>query len=344
MKACIKSLNNQMQALKPVFTWILLLLFCNTLLAQQRIVLGGNPQGSQLYPISQAISAVITENSDMRVDVLPQGGSVLYPMLQTEEVDFALVNPMDALSARKGEAPYERSSRGQGFSMQTVMLGSPIGLSLVAAESSGIRSVSDLAGQPVVADYGAFASAGLTAKIVLATAGLDLDDVEVVTVSSYPEGVRAVIEGRAVASTGSVGSSIIRELEASRGARFLEVNNNFAAQQVIRKLGPAFYPYRLAGGQPGAAESTWVIAYDIPIIVRPSMDADSVYDFVKTLWNHHEQLGDIYAPMETWTSDRFVSTQAVLPYHPGAVKFYKEQGVWTDAMEAHNNALKQRLE
>ena len=214
------AVNMNLVNIKTLFTWFLLLLTSQIGFAQ-RVVLGGNPQGSQLYPISQAISTIVSENSLLRVDVLPQGGSVLYPMMQTEEVDFALVNPMDALSALKGEGLYQRASRGQGFPMQTLMLGSPIALSIVAAADSGITSIADLAGRKVVANYGAFASAGLTAEVVLGSAGMDLSDIDVITVSSYPEGVRAVIEGRAQASTGSVGSSIIRELEVARGARFL---------------------------------------------------------------------------------------------------------------------------
>ena len=326
-----------------LITGFLVLFFCQITFAQ-RVVLGGNPQGSQLYPISQALSSVVSEHSSLRVDVLPQGGSVLYPMMQTDEVDFALVNPMDALNALKGEGPYNKSSGGLGFPMQLLMLGSPIALSIITASNANINTVADLKGKQVVADYGAFASAGITAQVVLATAGLSLDEVEIVTVSSYPEGVRAVIEGRAVASTGSAGSSIIRELEASRGARFMEITHNFATNQVIKNIGPAFYPFFLEGGQPGAEQSIWVIAYDIPVIVRSNLEDDSAYRFVKAVWDHHEELGRIYAPIESWTPDRFASTKAIIPYHPGAIRFYREQGVWTDEMEAHNNNLRGMLE
>jgi uncharacterized protein len=345
MKACINICNFSISAYPRVklLTGILLLVFSHSTLAQ-RIVLGGNPQGSQLYPISQAISSVVTNNSDLRVDVLPQGGSVLYPMMQTDEVDLALVNPMDALSALKGEDSYAGPSRGNGFPMVTVMLGSPIGLSLVSAANADIRSAADLAGQRVVADYGAFASAGLTAQVVLAAAGLDLNDVEVVTVSSYPEGVRAVIEGRAVASTGSVGSSIVRELEASRGARYLEVKNNFATNQVIKKLGAAFYPFRLEAGQPGVEEAIWVIAYDIPIVARPNLEDETVYNFVSAVWDNYAELGQIYNPLESWTPERFASTKAIIPYHPGAIRFYRDKGVWTDDIEAHNQSLIEDLQ
>jgi TRAP transporter TAXI family solute receptor len=309
----------------------------------QRVVLGGNPQGSQLYPMSNAIAAVVSRHSNLRVDVLPQGGSVFYPMMATEEVDFGMVNPMDALSAVKGEPPYDRASRGRGFPMQTLMLGSPIMLSLVTARSAGVDSVQDLKGRRVVANYGAFASSGLTALAVLANATMSADDVEVVTVSSYPEGIRAVMEGRAVAATGSVGSGIIRELEASRGARFLSIDTSPAAMARVREIGSAFEPLRLEAGPPGVEEDIWVLSYDIPIVVRATLDDDIVYEFAKTVWEHYEELEALFAPLASWTPDRFVSTQALIPYHPGAIRLYREKGVWSEAMQEHQAMLNERM-
>jgi hypothetical protein len=35
----------------------------------------------------------------------------------------------------------------------------------------------------------------------------------------------------------------------------------------------------------------------------------------------------------------FVSLEALIPYHPGAVKLYKEKGLWTKEMEALQKRL-----
>lgn len=309
----------------------------------QTVVLGGNPQGSLLYSMSNAIGTVVTKNSKLRVDVLPQGGTVYYPMMTTGEVDFGMVNPMDAYDAARGEPPYDKASGGKGFPMQTLMLGSPIRLSIVTTRESGITKVEDLKGKRVVANYGAFASAGLTAIAVLANAGLTTDDVEVVTVSSYPEGVRAVMEGRAVAATGSVGSGIVQELDAARGARFLEIDPSEEAMKRAQEIGAAYVALEADPGPPGIEEKMWVLSYGIPIVVRPDLDEDLAYTFAKAVWEHHEELKGIFRPLATWTPDRFASTQALLPYHPGAIKLYKEKGVWTEEMEKHQAMLKESM-
>ncbi len=305
----------------------------------ERLVLGGNPQGSQLYPMSNAIAATVSRNSPLRVDVLPQGAGVFYPMMASGEVDVGLVNPMDAASAARGEPPYDQASRGQGFRLRTLMLGSPIAVSIVAAADAGISSIEELAGRRLVANYGAFASAGLTAEAVLASAGLSLADVEVVTVSSYPEGVRAVIEGRADAATGSIGSAIIRELDVARGARFLPVDPGADSIARVRAVGSAFEAYRAAAGQPGIAEDTWVIAYELPLVARADLDEERAYTFVKTLYEHHAELGETYAPLSTWTPDRFADTAVLVPYHPGAIRLYRERGLWNAQLDARQREL-----
>jgi TRAP transporter TAXI family solute receptor len=315
-------------------------LIASTVAAAQAetVVLAGNPPGSLFNSMSNAIAATVTKHSGLKVDVLPQGGTVYYPMMATKEVDFGLVNPFDAFSAYKGKAPYDRVSRGKGFPMRTVMLGSPIRLSIVTTKRAGISSIADLKGKRVVANYGAFASAGLTANAALAIGGLTIDDVRVVTVSSYPAGVRAVIEGRADAAVGSIGSGIIRELDAAKGAKMIPLSNSVEALERARKFGGAWQFVTVKPGLPGVEAEMTALSYEIPIVARETLSDDAVYEFTRTVWKHHKELRGIFKPLATWTPNRYASTKAIIPYHSGAIRFYQEQGVWTPELEKHQAA------
>ena len=81
----------------------------------ERTVLGGNQPGSLFNSIANALGTVVTQNSSLTVDVLPQGGTVYYPMMITGEVDFGLVNPFDAEAAYRGLPPYGDSLTSRGF-------------------------------------------------------------------------------------------------------------------------------------------------------------------------------------------------------------------------------------
>lgn len=305
----------------------------------QILVLGGNPPGSLWYAQSQAIATTVNKHTDMRVDVLPQGGSSYFPMFGTDEVDMGLANPIEALFASRAEWPFEGVNNGEGYEMRTVMLGSPISLSLVVREDSDIKTLEDLPGQRVVADYGAFSGATLTGRSVLANAGLTVDDVDLVSVSSYPEGVRAVMEGRADAAVGSIGSGIIQELEAAHGARLLEIDPSDEAMARVREVAPAFVPRMMEAGLPGLKQDQYALSYSTTVFARPNLDEERVHTFIGALWDHYEELKGIHRSLTLWTPDRFASADAVIPYHPAAVEFYREKGVWTDEIEAHNNAL-----
>ena len=54
---------------------------------------------------------------------------------------------------------------------------------------------------------------------------------------------------------------------------------------------------------------------------------------VKVLGKNYKELGPVHPLLKEWTPERFVSKEARIPYHPGAIKFYRERGAWTDEME-----------
>ncbi|MDP2621852.1 MAG: TAXI family TRAP transporter solute-binding subunit [Hyphomicrobiales bacterium] len=308
-------------------------------LAQNILVLGGNPPGSLFYTQAQALAAVITKHTDLKVDVLPQGATTWYPMLGTGEVDLGVVSPVDAYLAYKGISPYDASTGGKGFEMRTVMLGSLNNLGIVAAKDAGIEQMADLKGHNVVVDYGAFVASSLSGYSALAAGEVSPDDVTIVKVGSYPQGVQAVIEGRADAAVGSLGSGVIRELDSARGAKFLSLPNTPEALKRVREVAQGFSLGEVAKGPPGLVENTVMLQYPVTIIGRADLEPEALKAAIKALYEHYEELGPVHPSLKSWTPDRFASTAAVIPYHPAAIEYYREVGLWTPEMDAHQEIL-----
>lgn len=303
------------------------------------LVMGGNPAGSLFYSQAQALAATVSKHTGDRVDVLPQPGTVFFPMFMTGEADIGIASPVEALLAYNAEPPFEGANGGEGYGMQTLMLGSPIRLSLVTRADSGINSIKELAGKRVVADYGAFAGATKTSLAALANAGLTTDDVKVVRVSSYPEGVRAVIEGRADAAVGSIGSGVVQELDAGSGARILPIDPSAEAMARTQGVGPAFVSLMVEAGPVGVDKDTTTLSYSITLYARPDLEEDKVRSIIDALWNNYGELKDIHRSLTTWTADRFVGADSVIPYHPAAVEYYREQGAWSEQMNLRQQEL-----
>jgi uncharacterized protein len=319
-----------------------LLLGVSSVALAQPVVLGGNPPGSLWYAQSQAIAATVNKHTRLRIDVLPQGGSSFFPMFQTREVDMGIANPNEALFASQAVWPFEGVNSGKGYAMTTIMEGSPIRLSMITPPDSGIKTLRDMRGKRVVVNYGAFSGATLTARSALANAGLTLADVVPVNVTSYPEGIRAIMEGRADAAVASLGSGILRELEVSKGAFMLPVDPSPEAMARVREVAPAFVSFEEKAPSVGVTPGIHTLSYATTVVARPDLSDAVVTTFISALWDHHKELPGITATLTTWTPDRFASPTAVLPYHPAAVAFYKSKGVWTAEMESRQAALSKK--
>ncbi|MDP2645042.1 MAG: TAXI family TRAP transporter solute-binding subunit [Desulfobacterales bacterium] len=220
----------------------------------KRIVFGANPPGSLFYVMAAGLAKVIGTHTPMKVEIFPQGGTVWYPMLDSKEVDFGINVPGDILSAYKGEAIYDKPTRGKGFYLRTLMLGSPLKVGFLVPGDSDIASTKDIRGKRVPVDYGAFYSSTLTVQALLANAGLTAKDVKGLNVTTYPAGVRALIERRSDLALGSVGSGITNELKTARGARYLDLDLSPEAIARMQQVHPGYYPIQAKPGPAGPGQ------------------------------------------------------------------------------------------
>ena len=303
------------------------------------IVFGANPPGSLFYVLAAGLAKVTSAHTPMKVEVFPQGGTVWYPMLESGEVHFGINVPGDILTAYTGKSIYEKPTKGKGFGLRTLMLGSPLQVGLIVPADSQIKGSGDVRGKRMPVDYGTFYSTTLTALALLANYGLTPADVKAVPVTSYPSGVRAVIEGRADLAVGSVGSGITRELKTAKGARYLDLDTSPEAVARMKKVHPGYYPIKAKAGLPGLAKETVVLGKDITLVCATSLSEDVAYHITKALWENYKELAPLHPRLKFWTADRFASTRAVVPYHPGSIKWYKEKGVWNKELEQHQKEL-----
>jgi TRAP transporter TAXI family solute receptor len=305
----------------------------------KKVVFGGNPPGSLFYVMAAGIAKVVTAHTPMKIEIFPQGGTVWYPMLESREVDFGINVPGDILTAYKGEAIYNKPTKGKGFALRTLMLGSPLMVGLLVPGNSDIQEAMDVRGKKLPVDYGAFYSATLTVRALLANAGLTYKDVNGLTVTTYPAGVRTLIEGRSDLTMGSVGSGITKELKTAKGARYLDVYTSSEAVSRMQEVHPGYYPIKAKPGLAGLDKPTMLMGKDITLVGGPHLSDDVAYHITKALWENYKELAPMHPRLKFWTPNRFASVRAVVPYHAGAIKFYKEQGAWTKELEAHQAKL-----
>lgn len=303
--------------------------------------------GTSYYSMGTGIAKIITENTPIQATILPYAGPDAWmPEFQDGTITLEVIAAMDMYWAYNGTVnytePYEdtRLLLSGNWSEHCTM---------TVLESSDIYTVKDLAGKRVGYEYG---GNKLTVNLIdaaLEAVGLTIDDCVAVPLADLSSAQRALQERRVDAIfTGSSTTPSSVQLDESIGIRvlpFADLKPEDIADGVpedIQAVLDKYVPGATARVSPAAGtldEDTVLIAYPIQMGVSAQLSEDDVYTIMKAIYENYEELADIHAWGQQWIPENFVAEDFMVPYHEGAVKFYKEVGLWTDEAEATQNAL-----
>ena len=304
--------------------------------------LGTHAVGSLVNTVGTGLATELSKTMGIEVKTVPLTGPQEWlPMLNSGEMDLGVMNNWDSKMGWMGKDTYGPISENKGFPISLVATGGTTLIGELVPNDSDIKTGADLKGKNFAGII--TGSSGITAQedAFLANYGLTRKDVKEVAVPSIAAAAQAVIEGKADATGVALGMAKIAELDAAKGARFLSLDPSPEAQKRTNE----FYPGKMVQASPGPKTvgvrepNTNFWSYNMYFVTRNDLSETAVYNMVKNLWENNQELTAMNANMAGWTTDKFAVEDATIPYHPGAVKFYKEKGVWTDAMEKNQQEL-----
>ena len=135
------------------------------------------------------------------------------------------------------------------------------------------------------------------------------------------------MEGRVDIAIAAMGMPIVGEANARVGIRFLPVPVDPGAIRRHQSILPGTTIALVPPGLPGVKVATPSGQIPIAVVSSTHMPDHVAYAFVKTLWDHHEKLAPIHPQFRGWKPDIYISKLATVPFHTGAIKFYKEKNV-----------------
>ena len=218
------------------------------------------------------------------------------------------------------------------------------GIALATAKDANIKTYADLKGKRVAWVRGGDAL-NVNAGAYLAYGGLTWDDVTKVEFSGYSQSWDGMVNDQVDAAIASTPSPPTKKLAASpRGIHWPTVpHSDSAGWARLLEAAPYFLKHIATVGTEISKDNPWEGAsYAYPILVtNASFDADAIYALTKAMDEGYEDYGPKVPGARGWAlaSQNF---QWVLPYHQGAIRYYKDKGVWSDAAQAHNDALIKR--
>lgn len=302
----------------------------------KRVTLATGPTGTQYHQIGTSLSTVIERELDVASTARPHTGSSLYiPQMHRGELPFGLNNSTDTAAAYRGQLVYSRPLQN----LRAVMLVARSPLQYFVRGDSDIHSMADLRGKPVVTSFRANVPFDIINAAALATANLTLDDVEAVTVAGVPDAIRALVEGRVVSASTLLGIPAFREANATvpGGLRILPLGPN---EEALTSM-PGFDAIEVKPGpaNPGITEPTRVARMDVYLNSSALVNEEDVYRVVAAIHRNWAELQESLPAFRSVAANEIVPVNIGHPWHDGAIRYFREAGLWTEAHESRQLAL-----
>ncbi|MCS6778594.1 MAG: TAXI family TRAP transporter solute-binding subunit [Geminicoccaceae bacterium] len=191
---------------------------------------------------------------------------------------------------------------------------------------AGIKSVSNLEGKSL-----AVQTRGDTAEIVtqhvLQVFGLSYNDLKVNFMASYNDAVSLMKDGHVQAFTlgTTIPSGAVMDLASARDIELLPLDDDEIA--ALRKIKPGHAAVPIpAGTYPEQSKEVQAVGYATHLFVSCKLPEAQVTTLLEALVAN---LGDLVAANEAiqGLAPEAMAQDIGVPFHPGAVAFYRAQGV-----------------
>ena len=304
---------------------------------------GTNPAGTVFYAVGAGLAKVISDAGQMQSVVQPYTGtSTLLPLLDSGEVDFAIINAVESNLAYQGPNRLKiggKNPLSHVPNARLLMRGSPLFIGLVA-KKDGVKSIAEVKGKRLAGEYPANIAIWYHAYAALASAGFTWNDVKVVPVPAVNDGIDALVQGRADAAIHAIGAAKVKEADASVGVRIVPLDCSAPGDSRVRKAVPGYSTTTLkAGFSTGVIGDTCVLNFDIYFLGHKALSNDVVQTSLRAIWDNIDKLPPLHAQFQDWTRERAASADVTVPYHPAAIQFYKDKNLWNAKIDEAQKRL-----
>jgi uncharacterized protein len=280
--------------------------------------------GSINHTTSSAISKVLKEKGGLNTLVQATAGeSVMIAIVGRGEADFAMANAPEIGMAIDGQ-PNLRMI-GPVYTLKT---------GFWVRKDSNMRNVSDLRGKRVTMGYSAMRALDPLSRAILATGGLTEKDIKPVLVPNVVRSADDFASGAADMFMFAFGAPKVREVDVTvGGTRFLEIPDS-PGMEAARKISPYGYLSDVTPGPIfiGVEKPMKVYTIDNILFTHAKVADDVVYKLIDTMESNKAEMIAV-APNLREFSAAGLNKKYDFPYHPGALKYFKDKSIEAKAIQ-----------
>lgn len=292
----------------------------------QNISIGTGGTGGVYYPLGGGIAAVLSKYVDgMQATAEVTGGSVANLQLVGTGKPYLAMTMADAgQDALQGKDKFT----GKPVPVRTLMVMYPNRMHVVTIEGTGINSIKDLKGKRVSTGSGGSATEVMAFRVIEA-AGLDKDRDMRRERLGVAESVNALKDRKIDAFfwVGGLPTAAVTDLGATPGVKIKLIDHADTAAKMNAKYGNLYAGSTIkAGTYPGqTTDNKNTVVWNI-LVAHQNMPDQMAYDIVKTIIDKKADLVAVHGEAKNFSVENQVTAYSPIPWHPGAVKYFKEKG------------------
>lgn len=292
--------------------------------AAEQWAMGCSGAGSGPYVAGAAISNVLNkQQSAVRISAQASAGyNENVELVSTGTIAIGMQQIAGLLDAYEGKKAFD------GHPHKRLRLLFPYGMAVyhvVTREASGIKTVDDLKGKKFNISLPAQTTRTMTTTF-FECAGIQLSDIkvfEMATGQTFQALQDGVIDGTGNGYSAPHGRLL--ELAINTRVRILNVPDNVIdCYEDKRGISPKYIiPANTYNGQ---TEPVQTFAVFDALFARDDLPEDLVYQVTKAFWDNLNELKKLPGTKDMKLEYAY-SAKSKVPYHPGALKYYKEIGL-----------------
>lgn len=301
--------------------------------------------GSGGYNQAVAIGNALKQKYNVSLRVLPGKNDVSRNLpIREGQVQFSANGVGGAYLAQEGVFEFGAPSWGPQPIRGLMLNTSDQVLTVIAAGDAGVRTIADLKGKRVAWVIGSPAlNQNITA--MLAFADLTWDDVRKVEFGGFGAAMDGIINNQVDAAfTSSISGKAYQIAKSPRGLVYpLISHKDKEGWKRLNGVAPFFFPFMgTEGAELSKEKPAESASYPYPILMcYESQNADLVYNMTKAMVETYDMYKGAAPGNAGWAVER-QNFAWVIPFHDGAIRFWKEKGLWKPEHQAHNDKLLER--
>jgi hypothetical protein len=296
--------------------------------AQERMSIATGGTGGVYYPYGGGLAQLLSDNLDgyeFTAEVTSASVDNMF-LIDSGDANLAFVLSDTAYDAAQGNDPFEEPIDA----MSLVTLYNNF-TQVVVNPDAGIESIEDLAGKSVSTGSPGSGTEVIALRI-LEVAGVAVEDIEQEQLGAA-ESADAFKDGQIDAFfwSGGLPTSAITDLGATPNISYSLLETGSYVDGMREQFGE-FYDVATIPAEtyPGQTEDVESIVVPNVLVVHADMDEQLAYDIVRVMFENKDQLVAVHSAANDLTLETAMSSTA-LPYHPGAMRYFEEQGAGAGA-------------